>query len=244
VKKKVTCTRCGGAKIIKNGNTRKGKQKYRCKRCHYQFVEHPDKQPVPEWKKAYIRAAFLEKISLRGIRRLFKVGMTWLCSYLRDLGRTVDYQSVLPPIETSDLVVEADELWVFIGSKRKVQWLWIAQDRKTRAVLAFHLGGHREEECLLFWNKIPVLYRQNALFYTDLWKTYLGVIPLHRHRPQEHKGQTNHIERLNGTLRALNSRLVRKSYAFSKSFDHCVAHLNLFFYHHNLKCLQKLSFAS
>ena len=56
--------------------------------------------------------------------------------------------------------------------------------------------------------------------YTDFWETYKTVIPSSRHRPvSKSSGETNHIERLNNTLRQRISRLVRKSLSFSKAAD-------------------------
>jgi insertion element IS1 protein InsB len=46
-------------------------------------------------------------------------------------------------------------------------------------------------------------------------------------------GQTNHIERFNGTMRARISRLVRASYAFSKKIENHVGAIWNFIHHYN-----------
>ena len=48
------------------------------------------------------------------------------------------------------------------------------------------------------------------------------------------KGQTNHLERLNCTLRQKLGRLARKTLSFSKSDEMLQAALTLAFYRHNL----------
>ncbi len=39
-----------------------------------------------------------------------------------------------------DDVLELDELWSFVGSKKRQVWLWIALCRRTRQVVAYTLG--------------------------------------------------------------------------------------------------------
>jgi len=51
-------------------------------------------------------------------------------------------------------------------------------------------------------------------------------------------GQTNHIERLNNTLRQRISRLVRKTLSFSKRESMLNLHFKLFAYHYNLEHYQ------
>ncbi len=52
--------------------------------------------------------------------------------------------------------------------------------------------------------------------------------------PVSHTINTSFIERLNGTVRAKVSRLVRDSYSFSKNRKMHLAHLGIYFVHYNL----------
>ena len=47
------------------------------------------------------------------------------------------------------------------------------------------------------------------------------------------RGETNHIERLNNTLRQRISRLVRKSLSFSKDLDNHIGAIWYFIHHYN-----------
>ena len=38
------------------------------------------------------------------------------------------------------VVLEADEMWSFVGNKKNNQWLWLVIHSKTRQILAFHVG--------------------------------------------------------------------------------------------------------
>ena len=147
--------------------------------------------------------------------------------------------SALPPPD--DLVVELDELWTFVGKKRQARWLWIALERSTRRVLAWRRGGPSrwvigdlgQETAFKLWDRLPLTPEQRlkATFCTDLWAAYdeplLGVKRITR------KGQTNHVERLNCTLRQRLGRLVRKSLSFSKSDEMLDAALTLAFHRYN-----------
>ena len=133
-----------------------------------------------------------------------------------------------------DLVVEKDELWTFVGKKKQARWLWIALERNTRRVLAWVLGDRSEQTAFKLWDRLPLSPQQRlkGTFCTDLWPAYdeplLGVKRLTR------KGQTNHVERLNCTIRQQLSRLVRKSLSFSKSDEMLEASLTLAFHRYNL----------
>jgi IS1 family transposase len=175
-----------------------------------------------------------ERLSLSGICRVCKISMGWLLWFLQALGKSLDYQAFIPQ-ETTELTIELDELWTFVGDKKHQYWVWIALDRQSRMIIAFHVGKRDEESCQAFWQKIPAKLRNKALFYSDLWRAYQAVIPTNQHRPQEERGQTNHVERFNGTIRHLCSRLVRQNYAFSKKLENLVAHLNIIIEDYNKK---------
>jgi len=41
---------------------------------------------------------------------------------------------------------ELDEMWSFVGNKGYRCWLWLAIDRKTRAMLAYVFGQRRDKD--------------------------------------------------------------------------------------------------
>jgi IS1 family transposase len=52
------------------------------------------------------------------------------------------------------------------------------------------------------WESLPPVSCQCAVCSSDVWEAYASVLPAKRHRPVgKDRGQTNHIERLNTTLR-------------------------------------------
>ena len=55
----------------------------------------------------------------------------------------------------SDDVLELDELWSFVGSKKPAVWVWVTLCRRTRQVVAWHWGDRSAATCRALWNKIP-----------------------------------------------------------------------------------------
>jgi insertion element IS1 protein InsB len=131
--------------------------------------------------------------------------------------------------------VEADERHSFVQKKANEQWLWLALDRVTRQVIAFHVGDRSRQSARQLWANLPAVYREHATFYTDQYVVYKGVIPADRHRAITKKARlTNHIERCNNTLRQRVARRVRETRAFSKNLKHHVGAIRYFICYYNL----------
>ena len=80
------------------------------------------------------------------------------------------------------------------------------------------------------WEKIPVVYQEQATFYTDQYEVYKGVIPSAQHRAiSKLARKTNHVERFNCTLRQRVSRLVRATLSFSKKLSHHIGAIRYLF---------------
>jgi insertion element IS1 protein InsB len=74
---------------------------------------------------------------------------------------------------------------------------------------------------------------------SDFWLAYEAAFPKRTHRfCGKEQGETNHLERWFGTLRARVSRLVRRAYSFSKRVERHLDAIHLFIVTHNLKIKQ------
>src|SRR5712692_1875812 len=103
-----------------------------------------------------------------------------------------------PAVILQRLEAELDELWSFVGTKANRQWVWIAMDTTTRQVIAFHIGDRNGQSAEALWGKIPAVYQERALFYTDQYAAYTGVIPSAQRCPiTKLARKTNHVERFN-----------------------------------------------
>lgn len=135
------------------------------------------------------------------------------------------------------MTIECDEMWSFVENKENKQWIWLALDTKTREIVGVYVGERSRESAKKLWKSLPPVYRQCAVFYTDFWEAYNTVIPKKRHKPVgKETGKTNHIERLNNTLRQRISRLVRKTLSFSKKLENHIGAIWYFVHYYN-KCL-------
>lgn len=133
--------------------------------------------------------------------------------------------------------MEVDELFTFVQCKSQKRRIWLVLCRRTRQILAFFIGDGSRRSCQRLWRKLPGDYLHRISF-SDFWRAYT-CLPAHTHSlVGKESGQTNHIERLNNTLRQRISRLVRKTLSFSKKESMLNLHFKLFAYHYNLEHYQ------
>ena len=235
------CPRCGSPKYKRNGHIRNGKQNHQCRDCGRQFVKCFEHYLISDATRALIERLLVERISLRGICRAVGVRLKWLLGFLlTGVEGLPDHLSVQPVMGHQDVMiqrleVEADEMASFVHKKVNKQWIWIAMDAKTRQVMAFHVGDRSRKSAKRLWAKIPRAYRQHAMFDTDQYVVYTGVIPAAQHRAiSKLARKTNHIERFNNTLRQRVSRLVRETLSFSKKLSNHIGAIKFFICDYNL----------
>lgn len=212
--------------------------------CGRAFVLSPDNHVITEEQRTLIERLLLERISLRGICRAVGVGLRWLLQFMVERFQAAPEHLYVRPTAGTQVVIlhrleaEVDELWSFVGKKANRQWIWIALDATTRQVIAFHVGDRSGQSAEALWEKIPTVYQKRALFYTDQYEVYKGVIPSAQHRAiSKLARRTNHVERFNCTLRQRVSRLVRATLSFSKNLANHIGAIKYFICDYNLtKC--------
>jgi insertion element IS1 protein InsB len=108
---------------------------------------------------------------------------------------------------------ELDEMWSYVGKKKRQRWLWLAIDHKTRKIIAF-VFGRRKHFVFAQMRKLlkPFGIRR---CYSDAFDCYSKFLPKRQHTVG--KENTQRIERKNLTLRTRIKRLARKTICFSKS---------------------------
>ncbi len=232
----LSCPRCQLSHIKRNGHTHYGKQNYQCLLCARQFVIK--NETVSRQKQKLVKRMLLERISLRGICRVLKVSLSWLLNFIEQLYLTTpeDLQFVEPAAaEIEIFCLEADEIWSFVGKRENKRWIWLILERRTRQIIALHIGDRSQDSALALWARVPVPIKARGLVLTDCWHAYGLAIPAAQHVAcEKQSGQVSLIERFNCTLRQRVSRLVRKSLSFSKSdwfhekaIKYFIAHYNL-----------------
>ena len=134
--------------------------------------------------------------------------------------------------------LELDELWSCVGRKTNVLWLWVALCRRTRQVVGWTLGERSLQSACDLRASLAPGYRQCAT-RSDPWEAYATAFPAKTHRScGKHAGETNHIERWFGTLRARLSRLVRRAYSFSKNDENHLDAIHFFIANYHLAVKQ------
>lgn len=88
------------------------------------------KQPHSNETQEQVLRAARERVSLRGIERIFNVcrqtGAKWIRDYIKQLPVIAD---TLLLYEVGD-VLEIDGLWSFVGEKEQKRWVWVALCRR------------------------------------------------------------------------------------------------------------------
>ena len=148
------CPKCNSEDICRNGHDYKGAQKYHCHRCK-SYGTLNARQGYREEEKELIVRTYQERASMRGVERIFGTARQTLARWIREKA------AKLPAMETTllaaepDDLLELDELWSFVRTKRNQRWLWIALCRRTRQVVAYFSGDRSASSCRRLRQLIP-----------------------------------------------------------------------------------------
>ena len=111
------CPSCHStARQIKAGYNRAGSQRYQCRQCDRHYTPEPKLNGYPEQVKQQAVRLYLEGANFRRIGRLLGVNyqsaVNWVNSYHHSLPTG-------EPAVTAPETVELDEVFTFIGSKKR-----------------------------------------------------------------------------------------------------------------------------
>lgn len=80
------CYHCGGSRVVKDGRTANGKQRYKCRCCGRSLREARGINGYSAERKEEILRAYHERTSLRGLQRIFGVSRQTVTSWLKKSG--------------------------------------------------------------------------------------------------------------------------------------------------------------
>jgi transposase-like protein/IS1 family transposase len=155
----------------KFGKDRKGNQRFRCLSCRKTFQE-PKEKPLggmylPMDKALLCLRLFVEGNSIRSIERITGVEKKTILKLLVLAGEKCErlLDEKLRNLTVRD--VQADEMWGFVGMKEKTKkeygladatqgdaYTFVAIERRTKLVIAWHLGRRTSRDTLEFTEKM------------------------------------------------------------------------------------------
>jgi len=106
------CPKCHGQKTVKNGH-HLGRQRYRCKSCGFQYTRQTPKGR-PSSEKATAVLLYTLGLSFNAIARILHVSAQTVLRWVRDFAEKT-YEK---PEPREAIVVELDEMWHYVGSKK------------------------------------------------------------------------------------------------------------------------------
>lgn len=111
--KKIACKKCGNTDVVKSGFVN-GNQRYMCKSCKCQFQPNRHKGK-PEGTKRLAILLYLCGLSMRTISKIVKTDLHAVYRWIRAFA---EEQYEKPEPASGKVVIELDEMWHFIKSKK------------------------------------------------------------------------------------------------------------------------------
>jgi len=179
----------------KFGKHRNGLQRYRCAACRSTFTE-PHARPLgdmnlSEEKALGVLQHSVEGCSVRTTSRITGVHPRTILNLLSLAGERCErlMEGRIHGLRVRE--VQCDEMWGFIGMKEKTKtakggndpqigdaWTFVAIERHSKLVLAWHLGRRTERDTVAFTEKLAAATEGNFQVTTDGFAAYRDAIVL------------------------------------------------------------------
>lgn len=221
--KEVNCPYCLGVKVVRNGLKSSGAQNLLCKGCGKQF------------QSEYLYWACDQKRRDLVLRMLVRGSGVKDCAAVLGISKEAVLRCILRsalPIEVKPAEkrydrVQIDELWSYVGKKKRKVWLLYAYCARSGEILAFTMGKRSITTVKNLMVKLK--YIEIDFFCTDRWEAFTAVLPYERHLIG--KMFTKAIEGINTWFRTRLRRLVRRTVCFSKKliYHYSMAKILIFY---------------
>lgn len=182
---------CDHENKCKNGKTAAGTQRYKCKRCGKTLS---DERPLGTMTTDVDRACMalgmlLEGMSIAATARMTGLDADTIGSLILVAGDKCERftNGIVRDVPVND--VQADEIWSFVRMKEKTRkqfnrseefgdsWTWIAVERDTKMVLAYHVGQRGGNDCQQFLDKLDTAVSGRFQMTTDGLGAYRHAVP-------------------------------------------------------------------
>jgi IS1 family transposase len=85
--------------------------------------------------------------------------MPWLLELINGLIEEIPQDLNAEVVQENDeievVVLQADELWSYVGAKTNPQWLWLVMHSRTRQVIAMEVGARDKATAERLFYKLP-----------------------------------------------------------------------------------------
>jgi IS1 family transposase/transposase-like protein len=209
------CTRCESKTTVNNGKA-KGKQRYKCKSCGFNFVEIDGRRGKNIDKQRMAIHLYLENMGFRAIGRVLGVSNVAVLKWIRAAGEWIESYHKKNKVNKSKAVeiIELDEMYHSRRLKKNRVWIWLALERGRGSILDFVTGSRKVSTGRKLWEKIKSITCR-SFYATDHYLAYKQFIDTHKHKTS--KAQTTRIESYNATVRRYLARFRRRTKCYSKS---------------------------
>lgn len=177
------------------GRDRKGNQRFQCARCKKTFTA-PRVKPLDDMRLAMDKALLVLKLlvegnSIRSTERITGVEKKTILSLLHLAGEKCErlLEEKIHGLSVRD--VQADEIWAYVEMKEKTKskagiedssigdaYCFVAMERHTKLVLAWHLGRRTMNDTIAFTEKLREATTGNFQVTTDGFKPYEHAVVL------------------------------------------------------------------
>ena len=188
----MTCHNCQ-VQAVKIGKDRKGNQRYLCRNCRKTFQEQQEKplggMYLPLEKAEMVLRLLVEGNSVRSIERITGVEKKTVLKLLVLAGEKCErlLDDKLRGVAVRD--VQADEMWGFVGMKERTKkrklrtetdlgdaYTFVAIERNTKLVLAWHLGRRTNKDTEQFTEKLYRATSGQFQLTTDGFAAYIPAV--------------------------------------------------------------------
>lgn len=178
----------------KYGRNRQGHQRYHCLMCSKTFIEQQagllDRMRLSEPRALQCLHLLTECMSVRAVERITDVHHTTILSLLVLAGERCEalLRRRIHRLPVKD--VQADEIWGFVWCKEKTKnrkgygdevgdaYCFVAIERYTKLILAWHLGHRTTEDTEAFIEKLRLATTGKFQLSTDGWQSYPDAVSL------------------------------------------------------------------
>jgi insertion element IS1 protein InsB len=128
------CLKCDN-RIIKNGKTKAGKQRYICKSCKKTSVINYHYKACNYNVNAKIILLIKEGMGIRSMARILQISATTLLKRILTIGGCIS-----KPLMSFGKSYEMDEMRTFIKRKENLIWIAYAIEKESKKVVCFNIG--------------------------------------------------------------------------------------------------------